>query len=83
MIYAIIDTSELTSEKFAQLQAQGIQQTALDTVRTSLDTTKSVIKWNDADSPDLTGLTIHSQGNNGEIQSQLATAEWETISVWP
>tara|TARA_R110000744_G_scaffold41608_2_gene94022 strand:+ start:420 stop:641 length:222 start_codon:yes stop_codon:yes gene_type:complete len=72
MIYVIYNTTDVASIDF-----NDIVQTSQETLRTSVDGTKTVLKFK-GEMPDfLSGLP---QYNHSDIASIMATAEWTTNS---
>ena len=70
--YLIIKTSELDSVNFDQ-----VCETSAETVRHSLDDTKTFIKW-EGDQPSFVSDLTETEGpyTNEEIRSILATDAW-------
>ena len=66
--YIIIDASEVANVDFSQ-----VQETSADTLRYSLDGTKTFVKF-EGDTPSF--LEGKTQYNHSEILSILATDEW-------
>ena len=70
--YLIIPTSELPKVDFSQ-----VCETSAETVRKSVDETKTFIKW-DSDEPSFVSNLTGTEGpyTNQEILTILATEEW-------
>ena len=70
--YLIIQSSDIDSVDFSQ-----VCETSADTVRRSVDTTKTFIKW-DGDEPSFVSGLSNTEGpyTNEEIQTILATDAW-------
>ena len=70
--FLIIPVSELSKVDFTQ-----VLETSPDTVRKSVDETKTFIKW-DGETPTFIGDIVGSEGpyTYGEILEMLATPEW-------
>lgn len=75
MVYAIVNNSDLTQDKFNELKSQGIEQTSLESCRRSLDGSKVLIKWPGETPPGL--VTTLFQGNVTEARAELAKPEWQ------
>ena len=73
--YLIIPTSELPKVDFSQ-----VCETSAETVRKSVDETKTFIKW-DSDEPSFISNLTGTEGpyTNEEIRTILATDVWTTI----
>ena len=73
--YLIIPTSELSKVDFSQ-----VCETSIETVRKSVDETKTFIKW-DSDEPSFISNLTGTEGpyTNEEIRTILATDVWTTI----
>jgi len=71
-IYLVIPTSELSKVDFSQ-----VCETSSETVRKSVDETKTFIKWDDTE-PLFVSSIIGAEGpyNNSEISTILATDVW-------
>lgn len=67
--YVIIDASEVSSVNFSQ-----IDEANENTLRYSVDGTKTVVKFNSDVTPSF--LEGKTQYNHSEILSILATSEW-------
>ena len=75
--YLIIPTSELPKVDFSQ-----VCETSAETVRKSVDETKTFIKWdNNEPSPSFISNLTRTEGpyTNEEIRTILATDVWTTI----
>jgi hypothetical protein len=72
--YLIIQTSDLDKVDFSQ-----VLETSKDTVRKSIDGTKTFIKWENNE-PDFLELLSNSQGpySQNEIQTILNGVDWNT-----
>ena len=70
--FLIIPVSELSKVDFTQ-----VLETSPDTVRKSVDETKTFIKW-EGETPTFIGDIVGSDGpyTYGEILEILATSEW-------
>ena len=70
--FLIIPVSELSKVDFTQ-----VLETSPDTVRKSVDETKTFIKW-EGETPTFIGDIVGSEGpyTYGEILGILATPEW-------
>lgn len=70
--YLIIQSSDIDSVDFSQ-----VCETSADTVRRSVDTTKTFIKWDGAEPSFVSGLS-NTEGpyTKQEIQTILATDAW-------
>ena len=70
--YLVIPTSELSKVDFSQ-----VCETSSETVRKSVDETKTFIKWDDTE-PVFVSSIIGAEGpyNNSEISAILATNVW-------
>ena len=66
--YVIIDASEVANVDFSQ-----VQETSADTLRYSLDGTKTFVKF-EGDTPSF--LEGKTQYTHSEILAELATPEW-------
>jgi hypothetical protein len=77
--FLIIPVSELSKVDFTQ-----VLETSPDTVRKSVDETKTFIKW-DGDQPLFIGELIGSEGpyTYGEILDILGTPEWTNPNQFP
>ena len=73
--YLIIPTSELSKVDFSQ-----VCETSIETVRKSVDETKTFIKW-DSDEPSFISNLTGTEGpyTKEEIRTILATDVWTTI----
>jgi len=71
--YLIIQTSDLDKVDFTQ-----IMETSKDTLRKSVDETKTFIKWNDV-TPNFIELLSNTEGpyTHSEILDVLDTNEWK------
>tara|TARA_B100002019_G_scaffold287357_1_gene299226 strand:+ start:742 stop:984 length:243 start_codon:yes stop_codon:yes gene_type:complete len=72
--YLIIPTSELSKVDFSQ-----VCETSIETVRKSVDETKTFIKW-DSDEPSFISNLTGTEGpyTKEEIRAILATDVWTT-----
>jgi|TARA_B100000085_G_scaffold217314_1_gene201808 hypothetical protein len=72
--YLIIPTSELSKVDFSQ-----VCETSIETVRKSVDETKTFIKW-DSDEPSFISNLTGTEGpyTKEEIRTILATDVWTT-----
>lgn len=70
--YLIIQSSDIDSVDFSQ-----VCETSADTVRHSVDTTKTFVKW-DGDEPSFVSGLSNTEGpyTKQEIQTILATDAW-------
>ena len=70
--YLIIPTSELSKVDFSQ-----VCETSADTVRKSVDETKTFIKW-DGNEPSFVSSITGTEGpyNKSEILTILVTEDW-------
>jgi hypothetical protein len=70
--YLIFPVSELNKVDFSQ-----VLETSADTVRKSVDETKTLVKWN-GDAPAFVATIIGSEGpyTHTEILEILSTSEW-------
>ena len=70
--YLIIQASDIGSVDFAE-----VCETSAETLRYSVDNTKTFIKWDDAQPAFVAGLT-NTEGpyTNAEIRTILATDAW-------
>ena len=77
--YLIIQSSDIDSVDFSQ-----VCETSADTVRRSVDTTKTFIKWDGDEPPFVSGLS-NTEGpyTNEEIQTILATDAWTDPTLQP
>jgi hypothetical protein len=75
--YLIIPTTELFKVDFLQ-----IEETSIDTVRKSVDNTKTFIKWN-GEEPTFISEILNSEGpyNHDEILDILSTEEWNFMET--
>ena len=70
--YVIFDCSELPSVNFSE-----VMETSADTVRKSVDQTKTFVKYEGAQPASVAALTTKSQEyTHEEILAILATSEW-------
>tara|TARA_R100001509_G_scaffold164991_1_gene144585 strand:- start:739 stop:981 length:243 start_codon:yes stop_codon:yes gene_type:complete len=70
--YLIIPTSELSKVDFSQ-----VCETSADTVRKSVDETKTFIKWDDSEPSFVSSITgTEGPYTNEEILTILATDAW-------
>ena len=77
--YLIIQASDLDSVDFSQ-----VCETSAETVRLSVDTTKTFIKW-DGDEPSFVSGLSNTEGpyTNQEIRAILATDTWTNPDATP
>lgn len=77
--YLIIQSSDIDSVDFSQ-----VCETSADTVRRSVDATKTFIKWDGAEPSFVSGLS-NTEGpyTNEEIQTILATDAWTDPTLQP
>ena len=77
--YLIIQSSDIDSVDFSQ-----VCETSADTVRRSVDTTKTFIKW-DGDEPSFVSGLSNTEGpyTSEEIQTILATDAWTDPTLQP
>lgn len=68
MIYVILDSSEISSINFDE-----VKETSVDTLRYSVDGSKTFVKYEGEQPSFLSGKTEYT---HSEILSILATAEW-------
>jgi hypothetical protein len=70
--YVIFDCSELPSVNFSE-----VMETSADTVRKSVDQTKTFVKYEGTQPASVAALTTKSQEyTHEEILAILATSEW-------
>ena len=71
--FMIFNVSELATVDFAQ-----VLETSADTVRKSVDNTKTFVKWDGETTPETINNLSSKEGpyTYDEIQSILATEEW-------
>ena len=70
--YVIFDMSEVATIDFSE-----VMETSADTLRKSLDESKSFVKYEGDQPPSVTALTTKSQGySHSEIIALLAGEEW-------
>ena len=70
--YVVFNTSELDSVDYSQ-----VLETSRDTVRTSIDGTKTFVKYEGLEPSSVTALTTTSGSyTHSEILALLATDEW-------
>ena len=70
--YVIFDCSELTNVSFSE-----VMETSADTVRKSVDQTKTFVKYEGTQPASVAALTTKSQEyTHEEILAILATSEW-------
>ena len=77
--FMIFNVSELNEIDFTQ-----VEETSIDTVRKSIDETKTFVKWNGSTTPECVNNLTTKQGpyTYDEILVILATEEW-TIPLPP
>jgi len=75
--YMIFDVSELDKIDFTQ-----VEETSIDTVRKSIDKTKTFVKWNGSNIPECVDSLTTKQGPYmyDEILTILSTEEWTDIN---
>jgi hypothetical protein len=72
--YVILDCSELPSVNFSE-----VMETSADTVRKSVDETKTFVKYEGTQPASVAALTTKSQEyTHEEILAILSTSEWTT-----
>jgi hypothetical protein len=72
--YVIFDCSELPSVNFSE-----VMETSADTVRKSVDETKTFVKYEGTQPASVAALTTKSQEyTHEEILAILSTSEWTT-----
>ena len=78
--YLIFPVTELDKINFDE-----IMETSIDTVRRSLDGTKTFVKWNEDMPPSVQSITIGVEGpyTHDEILDILATEEWTPTNIQP
>lgn len=77
--YAIFDVSELPSVDFTQ-----VLETSAETVRKSVDGTKTFVKWNGEMPSSITDLTTKGDPyTHEEMLAILATPEWTSPMPTP
>ena len=78
LTYLIIKSSEIDSVDFSQ-----VCETSAETVRRSLDDTKTFIKW-EGDQPSFVSGLTETEGpyTNEEIRAILATDAWTDPNVY-
>ncbi len=71
--YMIFNVSELNQINFNE-----VLETSIDTVRKSIDTTKSLVKWDSETTPTSVQSLTTKEGpyNHSEILTIMATTEW-------
>jgi hypothetical protein len=71
--FMIFNVSELNEIDFTQ-----VEETSIDTVRKSIDETKTFVKWNGNTTPECINNLITKQGpyTYDEILTILSTEEW-------
>lgn len=71
--FMIFDVSELNEIDFTQ-----VEETSIDTVRKSIDETKTFVKWNGSTTPECVNNLTTKQGpyTYDEILTILSTEEW-------
>jgi hypothetical protein len=74
--YLIFPTSQLDKVDFTQ-----VNETSAETVRKSIDGTKTFIKW-DNEQPSFTSQLTNTEGpySHSEILAILSTEEWTEIN---
>ena len=71
LTYVIIDADDVAAVDFSQ-----VAETSADTLRWSLDGTKTVVKVPSA-SPTPSFLEGKTQYTHAEIRTEIATSEWQ------
>ena len=75
--WVIITLADYTDEQLENLVVNAIQS-SVDTLRKSVDNTKTILKW-DGDTPScFDGMTTYT---HSEILTTLATSEWTTEEI--
>jgi len=76
--YLIFPVTELDKIDFNE-----VLETSTETVRKSVDGTKTFVKWNEDMPPSVQSITTGSEGpyTHEEILDILATEEWTPISI--
>ena len=71
--FMIFNVSELNEIDFTQ-----VEETSIDTVRKSIDETKTFVKWNGSTTPECVNNLTTKQGpyTYDEILTILSTEEW-------
>jgi hypothetical protein len=80
MKYIIFNMSEIEKINFEQ-----VQETSIDTIRKSVDETKTFVKWNTDETPECVNLLTTSEGpyTVEEIQAILNTDLWNNPTRLP
>jgi hypothetical protein len=75
--FMIFNVSELNEIDFTQ-----VEETSIDTVRKSIDETKTFVKWNGNTTPECINNLITKQGpyTYDEILTILSTEEWTDLN---
>ena len=76
--YMIFNASDVGTVNFNE-----VLETSIETLRYSLDTTRTFIKWEGETAPAFTQLLSGVSGpyNHSEILEILSTAEWSTSEI--
>ena len=80
MKYTIFNVSELDTINFEQ-----VKETSIDTIRKSVDKTKTFVKWDTEETPECVALLTTAEGpyTTEEIQTILNTDLWNDPSPLP
>lgn len=78
-VFVIFNVSELEKINFVE-----VLETSMDTVRKSIDLTKTFVKWEGETPPSVLTLTI-TEGpyNYDEMIDLMATPEWQSDDIIP
>lgn len=78
--YMIFNVSELDTIDFSQ-----VLETSIDTIRKSVDETKTFVKWEGDIIPSSVDALVTKEGpyNYDEILSILSTTEWSNFNIMP
>ena len=78
--FMIFNTSELSSINFEE-----VLETSIDTVRKSIDETKTFVKWDGEDIPPSVAALTTKEGpySYDEMLDILATPEWTDTNTLP
>lgn len=78
--YMIFNVSELDTIDFSQ-----VLETSIDTIRKSVDETKTFVKWEGDIIPSSVDALVTKEGpyNYDEILSILSTTEWSNFNIIP
>ena len=76
--FMIFNVSELATVDFAQ-----VLETSVDTVRKSVDNTKTFVKWDGETTPETINNLSSKEGpyTYDEIQTILSTEEWTSTEM--